>query len=187
MHSPDGRPGNLCWLSKKRSRNPQLQAFGAALAEMRGGSSREQISIKLANLGVPLGGSTLAQYEKGTVWAPDPGVLWGLATIYKEPLELLVAMLTTNRSDPTLQSFEGRDLIRHARTGQQAPHLKGGADVPAEARVRELQGRIEDYERTLTDIRKVAGKLLTIAARGEKTRTAARTETGNRRRDRKVG
>ena len=81
-HNAQAPPATLFWLPKKRSRNPVLMAFGAELLRLRGENSREWVSIQLERLGVPLGGSTLAQYEKGTVWAPDPGVLWGLSEIY---------------------------------------------------------------------------------------------------------
>lgn len=100
------RSGNLRVVSRKRatarSRMPQLQAFGAQLRAWRGERSREQISRKLAHLGVPLGGSTLAQYESGTVWAPDAGVLWGLAEIYGVELHAVISLLRANRANQVL-------------------------------------------------------------------------------------
>lgn len=77
-----------------------LPVLGKHLKDLRKGlrASREQISIRLEALNAPLGGSTLAQYEKGTVWAPDPAVLWGLSVIYKVPLEDFVRLLLDDRN-----------------------------------------------------------------------------------------
>jgi hypothetical protein len=82
---------------KARSKNPLLLEFGRRLEELRGTRTREQVSVRLRELGVPLGGSTLAQYEGGSVWAPDPGVLWGLAQIYRVEHEDIVTLLRENR------------------------------------------------------------------------------------------
>lgn len=57
-----------------RSQKPVLTAFGARLRELRTEArSREVIAKKLRALGIALDESTLVQYEKGTVWAPDAG------------------------------------------------------------------------------------------------------------------
>lgn len=97
MHNAQVRAATLWGLVKKRSQQPTLKPFGEYLEGLRGKVSRERISLKLAALGVPLGGSTLAQYEKGAVWAPDACVLWGLSTIYRVPIEDLVNRLRENR------------------------------------------------------------------------------------------
>lgn len=108
MHNAQGRPANLFRVQKKRSRNPALRAFGRYLEKLRGKRSREQISLRLQELHVPLGGSTLAQYEKGTVWAPDPGVLWGLASIYGVRLSDVILRLRANRSEHRAGHIRGR-------------------------------------------------------------------------------
>jgi transcriptional regulator with XRE-family HTH domain len=107
---------------KKRSRMPTLAAFGARLRALRGRHSREAISIRLGELGVPLGGSTLAQYEKGLVWAPDAGVLWGLARIYGQDLAELIALLRANRNDPAMSTIAHNGVLQSS--GNSGPVLE---------------------------------------------------------------
>lgn len=83
---------------KKRSNMPRLPRFGGRLRELRGDASRQEISNRLHGLNVPLGGSTIKQYEDGAVWSPDPTVLWGLSRIYKVSFEDLVLLLRTERA-----------------------------------------------------------------------------------------
>jgi hypothetical protein len=42
--------------------------------------------------------STLSEYEKGTVMAPDAGILWGLAQIYDVSAATLIECLVAERS-----------------------------------------------------------------------------------------
>lgn len=77
--------------------------FGALLTTLRGAhTSRGIICAKLARFGLALDRSTLLQYERGTVASPSPTILWGLAQIYRVPLnDLVVALLrdvSTNRT-----------------------------------------------------------------------------------------
>jgi transcriptional regulator with XRE-family HTH domain len=138
-------------LAKKRSRNPELRAFGQRLTELRGAKrSRQQICNRLSDLKVPLDASSLFQYEAGTVWAPDAGVLWGLSEIYEVPLAELVALLRANRARPDAGRSEWRDLIRHETKVQRTlPPNPGESDVPDQARIRELEDRLEEYERVM--------------------------------------
>ncbi len=160
-------------MAAKRSNQPELTAFGEFLAGFRSARagrrrvSREQISRQLKNLGVPLGGSTLAQYEKGWVWAPDPGVLWGLSRIYETPVDEIIQALKANRSDPSLTVQKLRDLLRHAADQEQILHHTGGSDVPASAqsRLQKLEADREAFVSALHDVavRAVKG----LAERGE--------------------
>jgi transcriptional regulator with XRE-family HTH domain len=102
-------------VAKRRSRFPELSAFGAYLRKLRGDRSREQISIRLRDLGVPLDESTLVQYEKGTVWSPDVGVLWGLSRIYQVSIATLVSLLRENRARPQVESKDWPELLRASR------------------------------------------------------------------------
>lgn len=166
MHNAQAAAVNLFWMSHKRSRNPQLKAFGGWLAELRSeGVSRERISIRLRGLGVPLGGSTLAQYEKGTVWAPDPCVMWGLAKIYGVGIEKLVAGLRLNRENPSIAT---RDLLRRVNEVVSAsPAQQGASDVLASARIRELEDRLFANEVIVQNARRLAGELMaTTGAKG---------------------
>ncbi len=181
MHNAHAATANLFWVTKKRSRKPELQAFGQWLERLRGRKvSREQISIRLAALGVPLGGSTLAQYEKGTVWAPDPGVLAGLATIYGVSLDGLVAGLRANRADPKLTLS---DLLGQGRTAESGTHLTGVADAPAEARIRELEDRLAAYQTIIRRVRTPIAELIALVGDSDEGATPARKITGRRRRD----
>lgn len=147
-------------LPQKRSGNPPLRAFGAWLESKRNAAkkTREQISIKLGDLGVPLGGSTLAQYEHGRVWAPDPGVLWGLARIYNSSLDEVVALLRANRQRPDASADDWPALLR------QAQDL--GAPNPAHERIRELEDTVKLYETFLREARKLTEHLHAFASAG---------------------
>jgi hypothetical protein len=122
-------PANLLRVAKKRSRNPTLRAFGAWLEQLRGKQSRERISMRLSDRGASLGGSTLAQYEKGTVWAPDVVVLSGLAEIYGVSFEHLVRAVAMNRMDASIH----RDaLIARVLASTSAPDKSGSSRADSE-------------------------------------------------------
>lgn len=161
-------------MAKKRSRNPTLRAFGERLTELRGTASREQISIKLEKLGVPLGGSTLAQYEKGAVWAPDPGVLMGLAKIYNEELQDLLTLLVASRADPSAtlsglhQSAAGGDpmsALAHDAVRRQSKHEHALSVSPA---ARELAERIDKLGGEVPDMINHVLRTIERAAKGTK-------------------
>lgn len=175
--SPTAVTANLLWLSKKRSNYPELTAFGLILAGLRGRKrSREQISKALETLKVPLGGSTLAQYEKGKVWAPDAGVLWGLAEIYNVPLDYLARLLARNRQDATLDV----DLLRHEVPVQRT--LTGEADETASDRARRLEARLHEYDGLVPELNRVTTALVRVAAkRAEDAATTAAQTSGRRR------
>jgi hypothetical protein len=140
-------PGNLFSVRKKRSRNPELRAFGEWLQTLRGQMSRERVSQRLADKGIKLGQSTLGQYEKGTVWAPDVGVLLGLSRIYSVSFETLARAVHANRDEPELSLDALLDLIRHD-ADQPSDTSKGvPVDVPASAALARLQ---QQYEALLT-------------------------------------
>lgn len=75
-----------------------VPAFGKALTTLRGKRTPQQISQRLAALGIHINRSTLWQYEHGTVGAPDPVVIWGLAKIYKTDLAGLIDRLASERA-----------------------------------------------------------------------------------------
>jgi transcriptional regulator with XRE-family HTH domain len=112
------------------------------LTELRAGRSREQISLKLTEKGTPLGATTLLQYEKGAVWAPDAGVLWGLGQIYGVPLDDLVALLLANRQHPETKGSDWPKLLQQAqaapRTSVERPIPTFGDNLAHLMRVRKL-------------------------------------------------
>ena len=148
-------------MQKKRSRNPELVAFGSWLLELRGEMSRERVSQRLADKGVSLGGSTLAQYEKGTVWAPDVGVLLALSQIYEVSFELLARAVNENRKNARLEKAVLLDLIRHDRD-QSSDLPGGGSDGPAAAASARVQQRYDELLAAATD---VAFELSTMLAK----------------------
>lgn len=97
----DWRYASFCAM-KTRSSKPRLRQFGDRLKALRGTATRQEISNRLEALHAPLGGSTLAQYENGAVWAPDVAVLWGLSQIYKVSMDDLVDLLRTERARVTV-------------------------------------------------------------------------------------
>jgi transcriptional regulator with XRE-family HTH domain len=87
---------------RKRERPVVAPAFGAQLTALRErveGRSQEWVVRALASrFGLSFSRSTLSQYEKGTVLAPDAGILWGLAQIYDVPVMGLIQYLVAERS-----------------------------------------------------------------------------------------
>ena len=176
-------------MQKQRSRNPELKAFGAYLERLRGKRSRASISIQLEKLGVKLGGSTLAQYERGTVWAPDAGVLWGLSVIYRHPLHVFVSALLTNRADPDLIELHPRDLTRHGAAATSS--LSKGdtvADLAAATRtIEQLEHRLSALEGIATEAQSIATRLLKLAVRDGETAEARTPQSESRRGARTAG
>jgi len=83
----------------------------------------------------------------------------------------------------------GRDLLRHAGTGQQTSHNQGESDVPASARKRiaELERRLAEADDLLDQVQALAGSLARVLAAREKERPATRAQSQTRRPNRKTG
>ena len=117
-------PDRLFGVAKKRTRLPVLRAFGKRLKELRGKRSRAALCLRLEKqFDVVLNESTYFQYEAGTVWAPDVGVLYGLARLHDVPFGELVTLLLANRKQPDAESWS--DLLRH-----QGDEQRGDAHGP---------------------------------------------------------
>jgi transcriptional regulator with XRE-family HTH domain len=88
---------------RKRERPVVVPRFGAGLRALRerveGRSQEWVVRALMTRFGLRFSRATLSQYEKGTVLAPDAGVLWGLAQIYDVPPGGLLAYLVAERSD----------------------------------------------------------------------------------------
>lgn len=163
-------------MTKKRSTKPPLVGFGERLEDLRNGVSREIISRKLEKLGAPIGGSTLAQYEKGAVWAPDAAVLWGLAYIYGVNFLDLVALLRENRRSPSSTYKELRDLVR--QTGDQASGPQGRSDAAAQTRIQQLERELEAKDRFIAQTQEAALRLFSLYAAAAKGGGAGKAESG---------
>jgi transcriptional regulator with XRE-family HTH domain len=150
------------FLVAERERHEWEQAQAADMAKRRGlkGLTR-QILLRL---------------ENGQTKNPDPKALRAAASLYGVKYETLIGLVIAERYGIA------SDLSRHAGDQQQAP--QGGADVPAEARIRELQDRVAAYEVIVRNVRALAGEI--VAATGEESGTIGTATTRRRRRDRKA-
>jgi transcriptional regulator with XRE-family HTH domain len=105
--------------------------LGSRLETLRGPTtSRAVVCAKLAQLGLRLDRSTLLQYERGTVESPSAVVLWGLAQIYRVPLDdLMSALLFDVTKRPQAKRHEAEPLTPEQRiiaelSGPLSPHLR---------------------------------------------------------------
>lgn len=114
----------------KRPRHRPLVTpeFGAQLQRLRGARSRGEICRRVAEYGLTMDRSTLLQYERGTVAAPDPAILWALGRIYL--LDTIDELLTVLVMDRTGRQLRAGTDIRH-------PGL-----TPAQIRIAELFGSL---------------------------------------------
>ena len=128
----------------------------------------------------PISRNVLLRLEKGQIKNPEPDVLKALATLYDMPYETLAGRFIEQRYGIRL----GRDLPRHQSDQGSVP---GGADVPATARILELEHRVTDYETALDSLQDVAKRLVEIAAVRQKGRATATRKTGRGRSHRRTG
>lgn len=140
-------------LSKRRSTLPPLTAFGSVLRQLREARrlSTGQVETKLQAAAAKLGRSTVAQYEKGAVWSPDPVVLSELARLYRSDLAGVIAVLKANRQDPSL-SRAGADAI-----------LKGASDGGAVA-AGVLEAERDAAWTAIREVRNLAARIVAITA-----------------------
>ena len=82
---------------KRRSRKAVTPTLGALLVQLRGRASRGAICTRLPQYGLSLNRSTLLQYERGTVLAPDPAILWGLSKVHHVKFDDLMEALLRDR------------------------------------------------------------------------------------------
>lgn len=176
-------PTTLFGLAKKRSRNPALKAFGGRLTALRDGRSRGVIIKRLEALGVAFDESSLFQYEAGTVWAPDVGVLWGLSRVYGVGLNELVALLRANRTKTDAEQDDWRDLIRHSTEYKKGSTSTGESDDTTAARVRELEiatERLRTYEDIFARLRPLLGQAVVLLGDQGDAASAKKTPRGSR-------
>lgn len=165
---------------------PYLE-FGSWLREKRIAAklaSQPQAEIRARQKGLKLiNQGKLSHIERGMNSNPDPEFLAQISKLYTLNYDEVVARWT--RVKYGIVSDVDSVPSRHGGTGQHAPRQEGGADVPAEARVRELLDRVEAYEVILSKVRIIAGDL--TATVGAQSGAAARPEArrgGGRRRNR---
>jgi hypothetical protein len=162
---------------------PRLRAFGQRLKELRGEHTGKQISLWLAkDYGEQLNESSYWQYEAGTVWAPDIGVVVALAKMHGVSFLELVALIVANRRDTTATDWS--DLLRHTDDPLSVPDSTIGgtvdASVPAARRLAELETEVSSLRDQLAQAEDLARKLLKITYRGEEGSPVTRAKTKRR-------
>jgi len=102
----------------ERKRSVALPKFGAQLRRLRGDQTRGDICRALETYGLKVDRSTLLQYERGTVKAPDPAILWALGRIYQQAsIDDLLTIIAIERTGRTLR--QGVELARPTLSAQQ--------------------------------------------------------------------
>jgi hypothetical protein len=92
--------------------------FGRQLRRLRAKESRGAVCRALARWGLTLDRSTLLQYERGTVAAPDPGILWALGRHYGlTTVDELLTVLVMDRTGRKLR--DGVEIAVPGLTHQQ--------------------------------------------------------------------
>jgi hypothetical protein len=90
------------------ARKRGLRAFGRWLERKR--LDRDMTAPQVARIltekhGIKVDSSTLYNYEGGTVFAPDPGVLYGLSLVYELDLQTMMSLLLMNRGKPAAETL----------------------------------------------------------------------------------
>jgi transcriptional regulator with XRE-family HTH domain len=152
-----------------------LPKLGAFLIEQRKGFRWKQAQAAniAARRGIPVSYGALRWLEEGKNQSPEPELLHAVAELYKVPFEELVRRLVKERY--------GLDVALASKP-QPSTHA-----APDTARVRELERRSEDYERTLNALSTIASELVKLAARGAEDRAPARRQAARRRGHRTAG
>jgi transcriptional regulator with XRE-family HTH domain len=135
---------------------------------------RRRLELRQEDLAAVLGvqQGAVSRWEKGKT-QPDAMTLPRLAIALNASLDELLEGVHG-------QYDAARDLTRHGSTGQQAPHQGGRADVPAEARVRELEDRLAAYEAIIRHVHELAGEIGSATAVGRESRATRRRAAGRR-------
>lgn len=83
---------------RQHDRVVHVPAFGARLRELRGDHTIAEVCRAVRAFGFALDHSTLIHYERGTVKAPDPALLFALAHHYEvDDLGELIRLLVRER------------------------------------------------------------------------------------------
>jgi hypothetical protein len=169
-----------CGVPKKAgSRSPE---FRAALIEARKGRSYREFAIALeTKSGLAFNYSTLKKVEAGTR-SPSAHLIYALELMAGRTPSPLLGVYVHGSAPKTGASAES-DLSRHGRTELSPLPTGGGVDGTTAARIRELEGRIEElqvYESIVNHLRPLLADAL--AAVGAEGHPVARTASKGRRR-----
>jgi len=146
---------------ESRERPIVVRAWGKYLEQLRGNRKPAVVVRRLAAMKIALTRGTLWQYEHGTVNAPDPVVLGGLAAIYGTDVRCLIAVLKRNRADVDMSVAEVDRVLQDA--------LRNHDETAAAA------ARLEEIT---TGLRDIATELVNLA---ERSNTLAGRQTSGSR------
>jgi transcriptional regulator with XRE-family HTH domain len=100
---------------------PSAKSWGATLAMRRrdAGLSAAAVARRLGQLGITVDRGTIYAYEAGRITAPDAGVVWGLANIYKISVDALIQLLVEARTGVVVRTQlridDGRTTVELTR------------------------------------------------------------------------
>lgn len=168
-------------LAKRPSLQVTAPKFGAWLKARREFPPADQKPKSLEGLakrlrplvaasGLKVTTSTLTKFEQGRV--PNWPMLFALSIAYEIPILQMVAQLVGTVEFPGRRDLIGRE---GDQTSNLLPHQEV-ADVTASTRIRELEGRVSEYEAALTEINGVASHLARLAAFGPQSRRTPRSK-----------
>lgn len=122
--------------TRSASRRPRAVAsphFGRQLTKLRGTKSRGEVVRALQRYGITVDRSTLLQYERGCVTAPDPAILWALGRYYGlDGIDELVAVLVMDRTGREMRS--GVDIAASPFTIEQRAIAEAFGGFPADVK-----------------------------------------------------
>jgi transcriptional regulator with XRE-family HTH domain len=116
------------------------QGWGLALAELRRACrlTASEVVKRLTAFGIEIDPASIYTYEAGKVYAPDAGVVWGLAQVYGVSVTDLIADLVADRS-------EGRSLEGHKASSRDQARSSTLSDT--EANVIQLWRQLPAHKR----------------------------------------
>lgn len=156
-------------MSDSESLGP-YHAFGAWLREKRLAAklaSQPRAEIRARAQGLKLiNQGKLSHIERGMNGNPDPAFLSQLADLYH--LNYVDVVAQWMRVRYRVVNDADSVLVGRGRMRQQTAHHEGESNVPATARIRELEDRLRMYEAIVSHSNKLASELVTITSgRGE--------------------
>lgn len=135
---------------------------------------RRAVDLDQTGLGraIGVGQGAVSRWETGES-LPDADSLPIIARLLRVSLDELLQGVDS-------QYDAARDLPRHASTRASAAPKEGAANVPAEARIRQLEGDLAVYKAIVKRSRRLAEELLTVTGRRDEGSAVTRASTKRR-------
>jgi transcriptional regulator with XRE-family HTH domain len=134
--------------ARKRERQIFCPQFGALLAKLRGEQSRSAVCRFITeDFGLWLDRSTLLAYERGTVRAPDPAILFALAYHYGvEDVGDLISVLVKERLARPVGAALQIGRSKYDREQRKVAELFGEIGPETKAALLLLLGKVHSAE-----------------------------------------